>query len=175
MNFPEFVDGSLAAQAHQVALDRVPTTRGEGVMLLYPSRPVLDAPDLCEDTNFSPDCLRSMCFPLVDAPVVANAGRGRSLDASFLRGVCDGSRSQAAAWSAETMAPKGPRELASSRCDVGPFECWSPGARQEGRQVSIVGRAKTVTTTYSRTRCFGVVDHSADPSLPLVHRTGCPK
>ena len=43
-----------------------------------------------------------------------------------LGGVCDGSRSQAAAWSAETMATKGPRELASSRWSVGPFGCWSP-------------------------------------------------
>jgi hypothetical protein len=74
-----------------------------------------------------------------------------------LGGVCDGSRSQAAAWSAETMAPKVPRKLAASRGHVGPFECWSPGARQEGRQVPFVSRAKAVTTTFSCTEYFGVV------------------
>jgi hypothetical protein len=74
-----------------------------------------------------------------------------------LGGVCHGSRSQAAASSAETMAPKGPRELASSRYNVRPLECWSPGARQEGRQVPFVSRAKAVTTTFSCTEYFGVV------------------
>ena len=49
--------------------------------------------------------------------------------------------------------------VASSRCDVGPFQ-WSRGARQEGRQISFVGPAKAVRTTYSCTKYFGVV-HAA--------------
>jgi hypothetical protein len=93
-------------------------------------------------------------------PAVAKGwGAGVVSTHPSLGGVCDGRRSQAAASSAETMAPKGPRELASGRCDVGPFECWSPGARQEGRQVPFVSRAKAVTTTYSSVpkQDFGVV------------------
>ena len=48
-NSREFVDGSLASQVHHVlALHRSATTSGEGFVLLYPSRPVLDTPaDLC--------------------------------------------------------------------------------------------------------------------------------
>ena len=117
-----------------------------------------------------PSCQEAAGVPVAaHAPVVAETlGVGVVSTHPSLRSVCDGSRSQAAAWSAETMAPKGPRELASSRCDVGPFECWSPGARQERRQVPFVGRAKAVTTTYSCTKYFGVVHARARTMVQLA-------
>ena len=51
-------------------------------MLLYPSRPVLDAPDLCQDTNLRADSVPSVCFPLVRAAVSAYAVGGTRV-ASF--------------------------------------------------------------------------------------------
>ena len=76
---------------------------------------------------------------------MANAVVGVVSTHPSLGGVCDGSRSQAAASSAETVAPRGPRELASSRCKISPYEGWSPGAREQGRQIPSLSRAKAAS------------------------------